>query len=89
MDAKEFIKQRPHLIWYVKDAGEVSDESIVEHVLNYGTFKDVKELIQIMGIEKMASIFRKQISNRRDNYKPQIKNYFALYFDKYAPEDSK
>jgi len=71
-------------MWYIKDLEHVSEASIVEHVLNYGDWDDVEKMIKILTIKKVARIFRKQIKMQRCNYRPQIKNYFKLYFDKYA-----
>ena len=80
-----FIKQRPYLVWYVKHPEKLSEESIVEAVLNYGDFEDVKEMISILGIKKTAQIFKQQTqSKKRCNYHPKTKNYFQLYFNKYA-----
>lgn len=84
MTIHEFIKKRPYLIWYVRDLDKVSERAIVEAVLNYGDFDDVKKMIDILGIKKVASIFRKQAKQKRCNYYPEIKNYFTLYFNKYA-----
>ena len=81
---QEFIKQKPYLIWYVKDFDRLSEESIVEHVLNYGDWDDVQEIIKILGMEKIAKIFRIKSVQPRSNYRPEIKNYFQLYFNKYA-----
>jgi hypothetical protein len=80
----EFIKKRPHLIWYVKDLDALNEESIVEHVLNYGDWDDVQEMIKILGIKKTTKIFEKESNRKRSNYRPEIKNYFHLYFHKYA-----
>lgn len=84
MTIQEFIKKRPYLIWYVKDYNSLSEAKIVESVLNYGNWNDVLELIKILGIQKTAAIFKRQISQKRCNYYPVIKNYFHLYFNKYA-----
>ena len=54
-EIQEFIKKRPHLIWYVKDYEHLGEESIVEHVLNYGDWNDFQEMIRIMGIERAAA----------------------------------
>lgn len=81
---REFIKQRARLVWYVRDPSELNDESIVEHTLNYGDWNDVQELLKIIGINKAAAIFNKQISQKRINYDAKIVNYFKLYFAKYA-----
>ncbi|OGF70169.1 hypothetical protein A3H65_02340 [Candidatus Giovannonibacteria bacterium RIFCSPLOWO2_02_FULL_45_14] len=79
-----FIKKRRHLIWYVEDFDCLSEEAIVEGVLNYGDFDDVKELISILGIKRVSTIFRKQLRHKRINYDPKTINYFRLYFNRYA-----
>lgn len=81
---QKFIKQRPHLVWYVKDLENLSQNSVVEHTLNYGRWEDIEELIKIMGIKKMSKIFKEQTKQKRSNYDKKIKNYFELYFKKYA-----
>lgn len=80
----KFIKDRPYLIWYVKNLEKLSDESIVEHTLNYGDWDDVQKLIKIMGIKKIGAIFKKQVKQKRCNYHIKSKNFFSLYFKKYA-----
>ena len=80
----DFISERKHLIWYVKDYRALSEESIVEATLNYGDWNDVQKIIRILGIERVAEIFRKQIGRPRKNYRPEVLNYFSLYFNKYA-----
>lgn len=84
MTLNDFIKKRPYLIWYTKNFKHLSQEAIVESVLNYGDFDDAKKMFSILGVKKTADIFRKQIRRRRNNYHPEVKNYFRLYFDKYA-----
>ena len=80
---KEFIEKRKHLIWYVDYSKEIPVELIVEHTLNDGSWEDFQELKKIIGIEKMAEIFRMQINQKRTNYDNKTKNYFVLYFNKY------
>jgi len=87
MELKTFIRKRPHLIWYTKNYENLSPESIVEAVLNYGNWDDVQTLIKILGMKKVAKIFRKKSKPSkigRQNYRPEIINYFNLYFNKYA-----
>jgi hypothetical protein len=88
MDIHSFIKKRKYLIWYVKDYDKLSAESIVEATLNYGNWDDVQTLIKILGIEKTAEIFRKEAVKTRCNFYPEVKNYFTLYFNKYAHRNS-
>ena len=84
MTISNFIKERPYLVWGTRNYENLSEEAIVENVLNYGDIDDVKEMFSILGVKKSAIIFKKQISQKRNNYRPKIKNYFNLYFKKYA-----
>lgn len=84
MTIQRFIKKRPYLVWSVKDLDNLSEESIVEHVLNYGDFNDIKRMIKILKIKKIAKIFNKQLKQKRHNYSPKIAHYFKLYFKKYV-----
>lgn len=84
MTTTQFIKKRPQLIWYVKDLDNLSDASILEHTLNYGDWDDVQKLLKIMGVKKAAKIFWEKANQPRCNYRPEIKNYFNPYFNKYA-----
>lgn len=83
-ELKKFIKSRKHLVWYVKDYENLDMESIVEHTLNYGNWDDLQKLIKIIGVQKMADIFRTQAGWNRTNYGDKTKNYFSRYFQKYA-----
>jgi hypothetical protein len=85
MTLHDFLRRRKYLVWYTRNYDRLSTGAIVEAVLNYGNFEDVKKVISILGIRRTASIFRKQASRKRSNYRPEIKNYFRLYFKKYAP----
>ena len=84
MTIKEFIKKKKYLVWYVKNPEKLNNEAIVEAILNYGDWDDVQKMIKILNIQKVAKIFRKKIKEKRCNYSPDIKNYFNLYFNKYA-----
>ena len=84
MKISDFIKERPYLVWSTKNYDNLSEEAAVESVLNYGDFDDVKKMFAILGIRRVAQIFKKQTSWERNNYRPKIKNYFNLYFKKYA-----
>ncbi|OGZ73454.1 MAG: hypothetical protein A2908_04250 [Candidatus Staskawiczbacteria bacterium RIFCSPLOWO2_01_FULL_38_12b] len=83
-ELKEFMLARKHLVWYVKNLESLSVESIIEHTLNYGSWEDVQVLIKILGIGKMAQVFKQQVGGQRTNYHKKTKNYFQMYFKKYA-----
>ena len=82
MTLYHYIKKRPYLIWYTKNYKGLTAEAIVEATLNYGDWDDVQKLIGILGMKKTASIFKKESAHRRCNYRPEVKNYFQLYFKK-------
>ncbi|MBI4090569.1 MAG: hypothetical protein HY422_00945 [Candidatus Komeilibacteria bacterium] len=84
MKVQDIIKKKPYLIWYTKNYDGLNDEAVVEAVLNYGDWDDVRTLISILGMKKVASIFQQQIIRPRNNYYPEIRNYFQLYFKKHA-----
>jgi len=84
MSLSEFIKQRKPLIWYTDNYDNLGPEPITEAVLNYGDFSDFDELVKIIGIKKMAAIFKKLANQKRTNLRPEVINYFNLYFKKYS-----
>ena len=84
MKLAEFIKKRPHLIWYTKNYEGLDAASIVEATLNYGDWDDVQTLIKILGIKKVAKIFREKSKLGkwgRQNYHAMTKHFFTLYFN--------
>ncbi|QQS61148.1 MAG: hypothetical protein IPN70_04670 [Candidatus Moraniibacteriota bacterium] len=87
MDIQTFIIQRSHFVWWTKNPGQLSVESIVEATLNYGNWDDVQKLISILGIEKISSIFHSQIEHERSNYHLKTKHFFTLYFKAHAPRN--
>jgi hypothetical protein len=79
----DLVKSKPYLFWDIKDVGLLSEESIVEAILNRGDFDDFLKLIELMGIEKVAEIFYKQITRRRKNYSQKTENFFRLFFERH------
>lgn len=84
MTLQKFLKSKHYLIWYTKNYQSLSDSTIIEAVLNYGDWDDFKKLISLFGLKKTARVFRHEVRKKRNNYRPEIKNYFSLYFQKYA-----
>ena len=84
MSTQDIIKKKPYLAWYVKDPGRLTDESVLEHVLNYGNWDDVETYIKIKGLSKTAQIFENGAHKSRTNYLPEVERYFRRYFQKYA-----
>ncbi|MFA6047426.1 MAG: hypothetical protein WCV59_01710 [Parcubacteria group bacterium] len=86
MTREQFIKKRKYLFWYVKHPEKVNDEALVEAVLNLGNWDDVQKLFKLLGIKKVAKVFKKETSPKRMriNYRPEVKNFFSLYFKRHA-----
>ena len=83
---KEFIRENSSLFWWIKEDEKenIDIKFLVEQILNYGDERSVKKLFDLVGIDRVASIFYKQIAKRRVNYFPQVINFFKLYFKKNA-----
>lgn len=79
----ELVQEKPYLFWYVRDKECLSDEAIVEAILNRGDFDDFLKLIDLMGIKKVAEIFYRQTSLKRTNYSKKTENYFRLFFERH------
>ncbi len=90
MEAIEnYIEKRKNLFWSVGESRkkDITQPLLVETILNYGTFEDVRELISVLGLKQTAHIFFSATQNRtRYNYFPEVENYFRLYFQRHVPE---
>lgn len=82
--AQELVKDKPYLMWYSKNYDNLSEKSIVESVLNYGSWKDFLQLEKIYGTSSLSVYFDQIINKKRVNLKPQTINYFTNYFKTYA-----
>ncbi|MCK9412260.1 MAG: hypothetical protein M0Q53_08160 [Prolixibacteraceae bacterium] len=85
-EIKEFIRQHSHLFWYTpEDQKEViSNEFLVETILNYGDMNDVRNLIKIIGTERLSEIFSDLQGRKKLNYYPEIYNFFSILMQRYA-----
>ncbi len=81
---QKIFKNKPYLVWYIKDKTSLSEKSMLEHILNYGDWDDVIEAEKILGLSRMKALFNEITSQKRINLKPKTINYFEKYFSKYA-----
>lgn len=92
MDAsrKQFIEDHSNLFWYTPEAkkADIGDALLLETVLNYGTMKDIKGLLEIIGIDHAADVFFAAKGREKLNYYPEIRNFFTLVFKRYAHRNS-
>lgn len=82
--AREIIKNKPALIWSTQNYDNLSVESIIEAVLNYGNWGEFKSLKKIFGLKQLRKIFNRLTGQKRVNLRPPTVNYFRLYFQHYA-----
>jgi hypothetical protein len=88
-ERKQYIAKQKNLFWYTPEnkKEEISDNLLVETILNYGDMEAVVQLFQLMGIENVAKVFFDSINQserRRNNYYELTLNYFTLLFERYA-----
>ena len=89
-EVKEFIRKHSNLFWYIPEdkKEDISHEVLVEFILNYGDLNSIRNLLDLLGIEKTAKVFFDSINlseRRKGNYYELTLNYFTLFFKKYAP----
>jgi hypothetical protein len=88
-EIKQFIREHHNLFWYIPDdkKEKISNEFLVETILNYGDKNAIIQLFNLLGIKKVAKIFFDSIAlsdRRKGNYHELTINYFTLVFRKYA-----
>ncbi len=85
-ELKTFIKEHSYLWWWVPEEKkeQLGLNSVVEGILNYGDIEDIRQLFKLIGIDKAAEIFFKQVSGKRPNYSKKTINFFRLYFQRHA-----
>jgi len=84
---KAFTESRSYLFWYVKKEKleNLSEEVIVEQVLQYGDLDDIRQMFEIIGLERTSVIFAKIAKKKRINLHPKTINFFNLYFQRHVP----
>ena len=80
--ARKMVKESK-LLWYVKDYDQLTMESVLEAVLGYGNWQEVKSLVELVGKKKLALTYNRLINQSRVNLRPETINFFNLYFKKY------
>jgi hypothetical protein len=87
-EIKQYIHGHSKLFWFIPEnkKEEISQESLVETILNYGDMDAVIQLFNLLGMKKVSEIFFKSINQsgrRRGNYHELTINYFTHVFKRY------
>ena len=82
----KFIDEHRALFWYTPEEEKrgVSDELLVETILNDGTLDDFRELKRILTPKRLAQVFFSAVGRKAGNYYPEIRNFFSLALKQYA-----
>ena len=88
-EVKEFIRQHSSLFWFIPEdkKEEISEDVLVEFILNYVDLEAVKGLFSLYGIKKVGDIFLNSINvseRRKSNYNELTLNFFSILFNRYA-----
>lgn len=81
---RRLVLPRPWLWWDVGDTTRLSVSSVVERILKYGDWPDFLEAIDVLGLHTIRDAFFHHIKSPRCDYRPQTKNLFIKYFERYA-----
>ena len=88
-ELKALIRKNAHLFWYSKDSEKenLPLSVVLEFFINYADKEDIKALFNIVGIKNAAAVFFEQVNKSEraaNNYDAISKNFFTLYFIRYA-----
>ena len=81
---RRLIKANPALIWYTKNYDQLDAAAITEAVLNHGSWAEVSQLNQIIGIDTASQIFSQLNSSPRSNLHPLTRHFFSLYYARHS-----
>ena len=88
-ELKALIRKNASLFWYTKDSEKenLPLPVVTEFFLNYADAESVKALFNTEGIQKIKNTFFESLSKSErasHNYTPLARNFFTLYFKRYA-----
>ena len=81
---RRLVAPRPWLWWDVADISRLSVDSVVESILTRGDWPDFLEALDELGTDQVREVFFRQINRQRNNYRPQTRNLYQVYFERHA-----
>jgi hypothetical protein len=83
---KKFIQKNKHLFWYTprEKYENLSEELILEQVLNFAELPTIKEYFTLVGIDKARLTFNNLKGRKKGNIYPEIYALFSAFFDRHA-----
>ena len=85
-EIKQFILEHRNLFWYSPEdkKEEISNELLIETIFNYGDLNDIRQLINILGMEQLSKVFYSLSGRKKLNYYPEIYHFFSILIKRYA-----
>lgn len=82
----DFIERNKHLFWYTPEnkKASISDELLLENVINYCDLNTIRELFAIWGLKKAKHVFEGMNDRKARNLYPEIYHFFSEYFKRVA-----
>lgn len=71
---KDYIKDKKYIFWYVSDLSKLSDNAIIEWIIKYWSWEDLKKVIKMKGIN-FKEIYTQIISKTRCNLNKKEINF--------------
>ncbi len=86
MSRQQIIDKNKSLFGYTPESEKqnISDDLLVERILNDGTLNDYRDLIKALGGKRVAEVFFSAKGRQKGNYYPEIYHFFSLVLKKYV-----
>ena len=78
---QKFAQDHRFYWWWVADVTKLSESSLIEGTLNFGDFEDKKEIIELIGPQKVKKEFHRMVTMPRSNIRPEVASYWTAYLD--------
>lgn len=90
MTRSQIIEKNKAFFWYTPEdkKNDISDDLLVERILNDGSLDDYRDLISALGGKRVAEVFFSAKGRQKNNYHPEIYHFFSLLLSKYAQGDT-
>jgi hypothetical protein len=62
-----FIQDRKYIFWYVSRIEQLSKDAILEWIIRYGDWGDLREIYRLLGKDEFMAIYRNITRKKRIN----------------------
>lgn len=85
----QLTKSNKSLFWDIPEGkiSDLSNEAVIERLVNYGDFDTFKKIFQVMNIEVLVDVFKTILNKKRSNIRPAAANYVKIFIKNNYGED--